>query len=61
MVSQALISELQDIFREEYGLEMTNSEATAMAESMVKVYDTLSKISIKIKRTSDAPKTLPTK
>jgi hypothetical protein len=59
MLSHALISELQEIFRQEYGQELTESEATSVGESMLKVFESLASIHTSINQNSNEPKTLP--
>jgi hypothetical protein len=59
MISQPLIAELQEILHEEFGLELTVSEATATGESLVKVFQTLAEIARTINHPQDESKTLP--
>lgn len=43
MLSETLIKEFRDIFREDYGLEMAEQEAAKMAAFVVSYFDLLAK------------------
>lgn len=47
IISQTHISELREIFLEDFGLELSESETSMIGESLIKVFETLNKITIK--------------
>lgn len=58
MLCPALTSELQQIFLEEYGLELSQYEATQTGESLVRVFQTLASISTSMNHPNNDTQTL---